>query len=35
MGIFAIKTPVAVLAWGVAAIIVGLNLKLLYDTFAG
>jgi manganese transport protein len=35
MGTFAIKTPVAVLAWGVAAIIVGLNLKLLYDTFAG
>ena len=35
MGVFAIKTPVAVLAWGVAAIIVGLNLKLLYDTFAG
>jgi manganese transport protein len=35
MGTFAVRTPVAVLAWGVAAIIVALNLKLLYDTFAG
>ncbi len=35
MGTFAINTPVAVVAWVVAAIIVGLNVKLLYDTFAG
>jgi manganese transport protein len=35
MGTFAVRTPVAVLAWGVATIIVALNLKLLYDTFAG
>jgi manganese transport protein len=33
MGSFAIATPVAVVAWLVAAIIVGLNVKLLFDTF--
>src|ERR1700760_1455543 len=35
MGSFAISRPVAVLAWGVAAIILVLNVKLLLDTFAG
>jgi manganese transport protein len=35
MGNFAISVPVMILAWLVAAIIVVLNLKLLYDTFAG
>jgi manganese transport protein len=35
MGAFAISTPVAVLAWIVAGIIVVLNLKLLADTFGG
>ncbi len=32
MGGFVISTPMAWVSWGVAAIIVGLNLKLLYDT---
>ncbi len=31
MGRFAISRPVAILSWIVAAVIVGLNLKLLYD----
>jgi manganese transport protein len=35
MGGFAVRLPVAILAWLVAALIVTLNLKLLYDTFAG
>ncbi len=35
MGGFAISTPVAALAWGVASIIVVLNVKLLVETFAG
>jgi manganese transport protein len=35
MGTFAIKRPVAALAWIVAAAIVVLNLKLLWDTFLG
>ena len=35
MGVFAISRPVAVLAWGVAAVILGLNIKLLSDTFFG
>jgi manganese transport protein len=35
MGHFAISRPVAVVAWVVAAIIVGLNVKLLFDTFFG
>jgi len=35
MGIFTIPSSVAILAWLVAAIIVALNLKLLYDTFLG
>ena len=35
MGGFVVKWPVAILAWIVAGIIVVLNLKLLYDTFAG
>jgi manganese transport protein len=35
MGRFAIPPSVAVLAWVVAALIVVLNLKLLYDTFLG
>jgi manganese transport protein len=35
MGAFAISTPVAALAWLVAAVIVVLNVKLLYDTFVG
>jgi manganese transport protein len=34
MGSFAVKWPVAILAWIVAMLIVALNLKLLYDTFA-
>jgi manganese transport protein len=35
MGNFAISTPIATLAWLVAAVIVSLNVKLLYDTFFG
>jgi manganese transport protein len=35
MGCFAISRGVAALAWVVAAIIVGLNLKLLFDAVAG
>ena len=35
MGPFAISRPVAALAWIVAATIVILNLKLLWDTFLG
>jgi manganese transport protein len=35
MGAFAVKWPVAILAWIVAGIIVVLNVKLLYDTFVG
>ena len=35
MGNFAISRPVAALAWTVAGIIVILNVKLLFDTFAG
>jgi manganese transport protein len=35
MGAFAISTPIAVLAWIVAGIIVVLNVKLLVDTFVG
>ena len=35
MGSFAIPRGVSVLAWGVAGLIVALNLKLLYDTFSG
>lgn len=35
MGPFAISRPVAVLSWGVALIILGLNGKLLWDVLAG
>ena len=35
MGPFAISRPVAALAWVVAAVIVVLNVKLLFDTFSG
>jgi manganese transport protein len=35
MGSFAISTPVAAVAWIVAAVIVILNLKLLFDTLFG
>ncbi|MBN9234567.1 divalent metal cation transporter [Mesorhizobium hungaricum] len=35
MGSFAISRGVAVLAWVVAALILGLNFKLLYDTIIG
>ncbi len=35
MGNFVVSRTIAVLAWGVAAILVALNLKLLYDTFFG
>jgi manganese transport protein len=35
MGAFTISRSVAILAWVVAGIIVVLNLKLLFDTFAG
>jgi len=35
MGSFAISRPIAILAWIVAAIIVGLNIKLLFDTVMG
>ncbi|MBO1326650.1 Nramp family divalent metal transporter [Acetobacter sp. TBRC 12305] len=35
MGPFAISRPVAVLSWLVAAFIVGLNVKLLFDTVMG
>lgn len=34
MGAFAISRPVALLAWTVAGLIVALNIKLLFDTFA-
>ncbi len=34
MGVFAVSRKVAVLAWAVATLIFGLNLKLLYDAFA-
>jgi manganese transport protein len=33
MGKLAISRPLAALAWAVAALIVGLNAKLLFDTF--
>lgn len=35
MGQFVVSRSVAVLAWGVAAIIITLNLKLLFDTIMG
>jgi manganese transport protein len=35
MGTFAISRPVAAMAWTVAGIILILNMKLLFDTFAG
>jgi manganese transport protein len=35
MGVFAIPRPVALIAWLVAGLILVLNFKLLYDTFAG
>jgi manganese transport protein len=35
MGAFAISSPVAVLAWVVAAVIVALNVKLLFDAING
>ncbi len=35
MGVFVIPRWVAVLAWAVAALILVLNLKLLYDTMFG
>lgn len=35
MGVFTISRPVAALAWFVAAVIVVLNVKLLFETFAG
>ncbi|MCK9915121.1 Nramp family divalent metal transporter [Microbacteriaceae bacterium K1510] len=35
MGKFAVSRPVAALAWIVAAIILVLNVKLLFDTFSG
>jgi manganese transport protein len=35
MGNFVISRPVAILSWTVAAIIVVLNLKLLFDTVIG
>jgi manganese transport protein len=35
MGKFAISTPVAAIAWFVAAVIVVLNVKLLFDSFFG
>jgi manganese transport protein len=35
MGTFAISRPVAAMAWTVAGIILILNVKLLFDTFAG
>jgi manganese transport protein len=35
MGTFAISRPVAALAWLVASVIVALNVKLLFETFAG
>lgn len=35
MGVFTISKPVAALAWIVAAVIVALNLKLLFETFFG
>jgi len=35
MGAFVVGWPVATLAWIVATVIVGLNIKLLYDTFVG
>jgi manganese transport protein len=35
MGNLAISRPVAILSWIVAAIILALNIKLLFDTVAG
>jgi manganese transport protein len=35
MGVFAIPRPIALIAWLVAGLILVLNFKLLYDTFAG
>jgi manganese transport protein len=35
MGRFVISTPVAILAWIVASVILILNLKLLFDTIFG
>lgn len=35
MGEFVISTPVRILSWGVAGLILLLNFKLLYDTLAG
>jgi len=35
MGVFVIPRSVAAVAWTVAAIIVGLNVKLLFETFFG
>jgi manganese transport protein len=35
MGTFVISKKLAATAWGIAAIIVGLNAKLLFDTFVG
>ena len=35
MGTFVISKKLAATAWGIAAIIVGLNVKLLFDTFVG
>lgn len=35
MGAFVISKKLAATAWGIAAIIVGLNAKLLFDTFVG
>ena len=35
MGGFAIPRGVSLLAWAVPALIVALNLKLLWDTFTG
>jgi manganese transport protein len=35
MGVFVVPRAVAALSWLVAALIVVLNLKLLFDTFAG
>ena len=35
MGPFTVGRPLAALAWGAAAMIIALNLKLLWDTVAG
>ncbi|MBB5753593.1 Nramp family divalent metal transporter [Prosthecomicrobium pneumaticum] len=35
MGGFVVSKPVAIAAWAVAAVLVALNIKLLFDTFAG